>query len=184
MGLNIFKAINTKALTWLLIILAIASIAGGAYEVKRIRQINAFNQAILNAKAPLTDTQSFEAKFATAYWLAKNERFKEATLLYTHLLEHATTKQKAAIHHNLGNIYLLRGLAINGTNMKVGKETEYLLRQAKNQYQQSVRLDNSNWDTRHNLDRMILMLPGTPTPGVGESDSPGLIMGNIPVGLP
>ncbi|NCA27315.1 MAG: hypothetical protein EBU69_04540, partial [Methylophilaceae bacterium] len=89
MGLNIFKAINTKALTWLLIILAIASVAGGAYEVKRIRQINAFNQAILNAKAPLTDTQSFEAKFATAYWLAKNERFKEATLLYTHLLEHA-----------------------------------------------------------------------------------------------
>jgi len=28
------------------------------------------------------------------------------------------------------------------------------------------------------------MLPPDPTPGVGESDSPGLIMGNIPVGLP
>jgi len=68
--------------------------------------------------------------------------------------------------------------------MKVGKETEYLLRQAKNLYQQAVRLDNTHWDARHNLDRLILLLPGTPTPGVGESDSPGLIMGNIPVGLP
>ena len=58
------------------------------------------------------------------------------------------------------------------------------LLQAKNLYQQAVRLDNSHWDTRHNLDRLILLLPGTPTPGVGESDSPGLIMGNIPVGLP
>jgi mxaK protein len=28
------------------------------------------------------------------------------------------------------------------------------------------------------------MLPPDPTPGVGDSDSPGLIMGNIPVGLP
>jgi len=28
------------------------------------------------------------------------------------------------------------------------------------------------------------MLPATPTPGVGESDNPGLIMGNIPIGLP
>jgi hypothetical protein len=184
MGLNIFKLLNAKVLTWLFTLLAIASIAGAAYEAKRILQIQAFNQAILDAKSPKTDTQSFEAKFATAYWLAKNERFKESTLLYTHLLEHATVKQRAAIQHNIGNIYFLRGLALNGTNMKVGKETEYLLRQAKNQFQQSVRLDNTNWGTRHNLDRLILLLPGTPTPGVGESDSPGLIMGNIPVGLP
>jgi hypothetical protein len=28
------------------------------------------------------------------------------------------------------------------------------------------------------------MLPKDPTPGIGDSDSPGLIMGNIPVGLP
>lgn len=184
MGLNIFKMLNSRLLTALLIILAIVSAAGAAYELRRIGQIQTFNKAILEAKVPETDVQSFEAKFATAYWLAKNERYKESTLLYTHLLEHASIKQKAAIQHNIGNIYFMRGVAINGTNMQVGKEAEYLFRQAKNQYQQSVRLDNSNWGTRYNLDRMILMLPGTPTPGVGESESPGLIMGNIPVGLP
>ncbi len=178
------KMLNTRKLTWLFILLAIASTAGAAYEVHRILEIQAFNDAILHAKSPKTDMQSFQAKYATAYWLAKNERYKESTLLYTHLLESANDKQKASIQHNLGNIYFLRGLAINGTNMTVGKETEYLLRQAKSLYQQSLKIDNSNWGTRHNLDRLIMLLPGTPTPGVGESDSPGLIMGNIPVGLP
>jgi mxaK protein len=178
------KTMNSKKLTWILILFAIASALGVSYEINRIMQIQDFNDAILHAKTPNTDTQSFEAKFATAYWLAKNERYKESTLLYNHLLENANDQQKAAIQHNLGNIYFLRGLALNGTNMTVGKETEYLLRQAKNLYQQSLKLDNSHWGTRHNLDRLIMLLPGTPTPGVGESDSPGLIMGNIPVGLP
>jgi tetratricopeptide (TPR) repeat protein len=176
--------INTKQTTWILIILIILSSLGAGYEYYRIKQIQAFNDAILHGKSPVTDMQSFEAKFATAYWLAVNERYKESTLLYTHLLEKADDKQKATIQHNLGNIYFLRGLAINGTNMTVGKETEYLLRQAKNLYQQSLKIDNSYWGTKHNLDRLIMLLPGTPTPGVGESDSPGLIMGNIPVGLP
>ena len=184
MTFNIFKILNAKKLTWILCILSIASAAGTGYEMNRIMQIQAFNAAILSAKSPRTDMQSFEAKFATAYWLAKNERYKESTLLFTHLMEHANKKQKEAIQHNLGTIFFRRGLAINGTNMKVGKETEYLLRQSKNMYQQAVRLDNTHWDARHNLDRLILLLPGTPTPGVGESDSPGLIMGNIPVGLP
>jgi mxaK protein len=49
---------------------------------------------------------------------------------------------------------------------------------------QSLRLDNAHWDARHNIDRVIAMLPAEPVPGVGEGDSPGLIMGNIPVGLP
>lgn len=184
MTLNIFKILNAKKLIWIFGLLAIASAVGAGYEINRIMQIQAFNDAILNAKSPKTDMQSFEAKFATAYWLAKNERYKESTLLFTHLLEHANTKQKEAIQHNIATNFFRRGIAINGTSMSVGKESEYLLRQAKNLYQQAVRLDNTHWDTRHNLDRLILLLPGTPTPGVGESDSPGLIMGNIPVGLP
>ena len=178
------KMLNTKKLTWLFTLLAIASTAGAAYEVHRITEIQAFNDAILHAKSPKTDMQSFQAKYATAYWLAKNERYKEATLLFNKALNGASAEQKAAIQYNLGNIFFLRGLIINGTSMTVRDEAEYLLRQAKTAYQQSLRLDNSNWGARHNLDRLLTMLPGTPTPGVGESDTPGLIMGNIPVGLP
>lgn len=175
---------SSTQLTWLLVLVAVACATGAAYEANRVRQIEAFNQAVISGKSPRTDAQSFEAKFDTAYWLAQNKRYKEASLLFVHLLEHASDRQKAAIQHNIGNIFFLRGLAINGTNMTVRDETEYLLRQAKGAYQLALRLDNSHWGTRHNLDRVLMLLPATPTPGAGESDSPGLIMGNIPVGLP
>ena len=96
----------------------------------------------------------------------------------------ANDNQKSAVQYNIGNISFLRGLAINGTNMTVKAEAEYLVRQAKTAYVNSLKLDNSHWDAKHNLDRVIGMLPGTPTPGVGEGDKAGLIMGNVPVGLP
>lgn len=177
-------ALSVKKVTWALAIVAVASAATAFYEWNRVNQIKAFNQAILAAKTPATDRQSYEAKFATAYWLARNERFKESTLLFLQLAELGDKNMRSAVQHNLGNIFFLRGVAINGNNMTVRDETEYLFRQAKGAYVQSVKLDNSHWDTRHNLDRVIGMLPTTPTPGVGESDNPGLIMGNIPVGLP
>ncbi len=171
-------------ITWLLILIAVISVISTGYFYNRTKQIDAFNLAISSGKPPETDLQSFEAKFATAYWLASNERYKEATLLFNKALNHADTTQKSAIQYNLGNIFFRRGLIINGANMTVRDEAEYLFRQAKTAYQQSLRLDNSFWDARHNMDRILTMLPGTPTPGVGESDTPGLIMGSIPVGLP
>jgi mxaK protein len=171
-------ALSVKKVTWTLAIVAVASAVTAFYEWSRINQIKSFNQAILAAKTPATDRQSY------AYWLARNERFKESTLLFLQLAEIGDKNQRSAVQHNLGNIFFLRGVAINGNNMTVRDETEYLFRQAKGAYVQSVKLDNSHWDTRHNLDRVIGMLPSTPTPGVGESDNPGLIMGNIPVGLP
>ena len=181
---KLLRFFTTKKLTWLFVLIVVVATASAIYNFTRIQQIAAFNQAISEGKPPKTDLQSFEARFATAYWLAKNERYKEATLLFNKALNRATPEQKAAIQYNLGNIFFLRGLIINGTSMTVRDEAEYLLRQAKTAYQQSLRLDNSNWGARHNLDRLLTMLPGTPTPGVGESDTPGLIMGNIPVGLP
>ncbi len=177
-------ALSVKKVTWTLAILAVASTVTAFYEWQRIEQIQAFNQAILTAKTPATDRQSYEAKFATAYWLAKNGRYKESTLLFLQIAELGDMNQRSAVQHNLGNIFFKRGLTINGNSMTVRDESEYLFRQAKGAYVQSVKLDNSHWDTRHNLDRVIGMLPSTPTPGVGESDTPGLIMGNIPVGLP
>lgn len=182
--LNIFKSLSVKKLTWLLIAIAIAAALGAAFELNRIRQINAFNLAVITGKTPQTNKLSFEAKYATAYWLAKNERYKESSLLFLQLAEKGTPAQLAAVQHNLGNIFFLRGLEVGGNDARVRDEVEYLLTQAKNAYKQSLKQDNSNWGTRRNLDRVISLLPDTPTPGVGDSDSPGLIMGNIPVGLP
>lgn len=183
-AVRISRFFTVRKLTILFALVAIGSTASAIYHFNRIQQIEAFNYAISEGKPPKTDLQSFEARFSTAFWLAKNERYKEATLLFNKALNGATTEQKAAIHYNLGNIFFMRGLVINGTSMTVRDEAEYLMRQAKTAYVQSLKLDNSNWGARHNLDRLLTMLPATPTPGVGESDTPGLIMGNIPVGLP
>lgn len=176
--------ITVKKLTWFLILVSLACLLASMITYKRIKEIEAFNLAATTGKTPATDQQSFEAKFNTALYLAKKERFKEATLLYTQLLPKGTPAQRAEVQYNLGNIFFLRGLAINGINMTVKNEAEYLVRQAKLAYVASLKIDNHNWDARHNLDRVLDMLPATPTPGVGESDSPGIIMGNIPVGLP
>ena len=176
--------LTSKVITWLLIAVAVAASVFILMETKRIHQIEAFNKAVTAGHTPETDQESFEAKFATAYWLAKKERFKESALIFSNLLPKAEPKQKAAIYHNIGNIYFLRGLAINGTNNTVRDEAEYLLRQAKASYVNSLKIDNTNWKTKHNLDRILTMLPSTPTPGVGGDEKAGLIMGNIPVGLP
>ena len=176
---------TVKRLTWLFALTAIVTALASLYTFKRISQINAFNQAITEGKPPVTDQQSFEAKFATALYLAKKERYKESVLLFAALMPKAANDdQKSAVQYNMGNIAFLRGLAINGTNMTVKAEAEYLVRQAKTAYVNSLKLDNSHWDAKHNLDRVLGMLPATPTPGVGDGDKAGLIMGNVPVGLP
>lgn len=186
MKLNrLFAWLTVKKLAILLMLIALTSAIGLAYEFNRIRQINAFNLAVMTGKNPQTDKQSFEAKYATAYWLAKNERFKEATLLYSQLTQKGTPAKRAAVQHNIGNMFFLKALQVSGGNdSKIRDEVEYLLMQAHSSYKQALIQDNRHWGTRRNLDRVITLLPENPTPGVGDSDSPGLIMGNIPNGLP
>ncbi len=179
-----FPRISAKKLVVGLITIAIACAVGAVFSLVRIKQIDAFNLAISTSKPPATDKQTDEARFATAYWLAKTERYKDATLIFMQIAEHGDADQRSAVQYNVGNIFFLRGLAINGVNLTVHNEAEYLLRQAKTAYINSIKLDNSHWDARHNLDRVMGMLPATPTPGVTDSETPGIIMGNIPVGLP
>ena len=182
---KITRFFTVKKLTWIFAIIASLCTLGSIFTYKRIGEIDAFNQAVLAGKTPETDQQSFEAKFATALYLAKKERYKESTLLFSALMKNAAdNNQKSAVQYNIGNISFLRGLAINGTNMTVRAEAVYLVSQAKTAYVNSLKLDNSHWDAKHNLDRVLGMLPGTPTPGVGDGEKAGLIMGNVPVGLP
>lgn len=178
---NIF---STKKLTWLFVILLIASVGIFIKQFIELKNIQVFNQNIKEGKSPRMFLNSFEARYATAYWLTTKERYKEASLLFSNLLPVASPSQKAAIHYNTGNMFFKRALAINGTDMTVKNETEYLFRQAKAAYMLSIKIDNQAWDVKHNLDRVLMILPANPDPGVGDSESPGLILGNIPVGLP
>lgn len=175
---------SVKKLTWAFIIVAIICLLGSLYSYKRMKQINAFNHAILAGKTPDTDKDSFEAKFATALYLAKKERYKESILLFSALMPNANVAQKSALQYDLGNIFFLRANQMSGNTASVHQEAEYLMNQAKVAYVSSLKLDHTQWDAKHNLDRLLGLIPEIPTPGVGEGDKAGLIMGNIPVGLP
>ncbi len=175
---------SSKKLTWLFSLGLIVSVGIFTKQFIELKNIKSFNQEIAEGKSPHMFINSFEARYATAYWLTTKERYKEANILFSNLLTIATPTQKAAIHYNIGNIFFRRALALNGTDMTVKNETEYLFRQAKAAYMLSIKIDNQAWDVKHNLDRILMILPANPTPGIGDSDSPGLILGNIPVGLP
>lgn len=178
-------ALSVNKLVIGLVVVAVLAAGTIAYSWQRIKQVEAFNQAVATAKSPQTDQQSFEAKYAVAYWLGKNERYKESTLLFTKLIEQANAIQRAAILHNVGNMFFMRAIQMTGGNDNSTRdEIEYLLSQAATSYKSALKADNSNWGTRRNYDRVLGLLPEKPTPGVGESDNPGLIMGNIPNGLP
>ena len=182
--LEIAQFFSVKKLTWAFTITALICLSGSLYSYKRMKQIDAFNQAIVAGKTPDTDKDSFEAKFATALYLAKKERYKESTLLFSALMPKANIAQKSAVQYDLGNIFFLRANLMSGNTASVHQEAEYLMNQARTAYVSSLKLDHSQWDAKHNLDRLLTLLPTIPTPGVGEGDKAGLIMGNIPVGLP
>jgi len=109
MAYNITSWFTVKKLTWLLVGISLLCILGSLYTYQSIQKIHAFNKAVLAGKTPETHQQSFEAKFATALYLAKKERYKEATLLFTQLMPKGNNEQKAAVQYNIGNMFFCAG---------------------------------------------------------------------------
>ncbi|MBT3826547.1 MAG: hypothetical protein HOF49_01795 [Nitrosomonadales bacterium] len=184
--MKIYKLFNVKNITIFLSVAAAYFLYLLSFSSFELLQIVKFNEALKKGDAPEYFVQGYEARFATAYQIAKKGHFKEATILFNNLAKEGTDDQKSAVYYNIGNIYFKRSLILNGSSNSptVKDEAEYLMQQAKKAYEQSLTLNNQHWDVKHNLDRLLTMLPKDPAPGIGDSDSPGLIMGNIPVGLP
>ena len=182
--MKILKFFTVKKITYIALLLTITSLYFLGSSFINIQKINKFNSLVNEGNSTRLFAQSFESRFSTAYWLAKNEMFKESRILFNNLLSEASDPQKSAVQYNLGNIFFKKALIINGPGMNVRDEADYFFRQAKKAYISSLKLDHNYWDAKHNLDRLLRMIGEDPAPGVGDSDSPGLIMGNIPVGLP
>ncbi len=179
------KFLTVKRLAWILGVIAVLSAIGIAHQFNRLNQINAFNEAVKTGQPRVTDKLSYENKYAQAYWLAQKTYYKEATKLFSGLTQTSTASNRASVFHNIGNMFFHKALRLNtGSDVRARDEAEYLLTEAKTAYKHAVKLDNSNWGTRRNLDRVLSLLPDTPQAGLSDSDSPGMVMGNIPVGLP
>jgi len=179
------KFLTVKKLSWTLATLAIVSAVGIAHQLNRLNEINAFNEAVKTGEPRKTDKLSYENKYAQAYWLAEKTYYKEATKLFSGLTQTSTASNRASVFHNIGNMFFHKALRINaGNDLRARDEAEYLLTEAMTSYKNALKLDNSNWGTRRNLDRVLSLLPDVPQAGLSDSDSPGMVMGNIPVGLP
>ncbi len=167
----------------------VLGIGGTLAAGKHLYEIEQFNKAVTANSKVNNDIFKFQVKFANAYQFAKNGRYQDASQLFGQLLEMpATPTQISAVQYNLGNIFLIRGLMVSynanadGTS-KVNNEAEYLINQAKMAYQQSLRLDNQFIDARYNLDRVLRLLPANSIAN-NDQEELGIVMGNIPSGLP
>jgi len=167
----------------ILVAMLIVGMMGVLFFGKKLTEVESFNKSVAAGAIPDHPDFKFESRYAAAYAFAVNGRYHDATQLFNQLLESpATARQRSAVQYSLGNIFLIRGLMVHRNGDTVKDEAEYLLNQARLAYQQSLRLDHRHWDARYNLDRVLSMLP--PNPIEGEQDEAGIIMGNIPTGLP
>ncbi len=177
-------AASVKAKNRILVATLVAGLLASIVIGKQIFDIEQFNQAALSGGSPGNTAYKFETKYAAAYALARSGRYQDATQLFNQLMESkGTPSQISAVQYNLGNIYMIRGLMVNHNGATVKDEAEYLLNQAKLAYEQSLRLVNHHLDARHNLDRVLAMLPDDHS-ARDDQDKVGIVMGNIPTGLP
>jgi len=154
--MKIIKLLNVKNITVFLFIAAAYFLYLLSFSSFELYKIDKFNETLKKGEAPQQFEQGYEARFSTAFQIAKKGHFKEATILFNNLSKEGTDDQKSAVYYNIGNIYFKRGLLVNGTSNSstVRDEAEYLMRQAKKAYEQSLAFNNNHWDVKHNLDRV------------------------------
>ncbi len=77
MNVNTAQLFSVKKLTWTFTTIALICAIGSALSFKRIKQIDAFNQAVMAGKPVDTDKDSFEKSFSEALSLAKKNDTKK-----------------------------------------------------------------------------------------------------------
>ena len=114
--MNIFKLFNIKNITIFLIIATSYFLYLLSFSSFELYQISKFNESLKKGEAPQQFEQGYEARFSTAFQIAKKGHFKEATILFNNLSKEGTDDQKSAVYYNIGNIYFKRGILVNGTS--------------------------------------------------------------------
>ena len=83
--MKILKFFTVKKITYIALLLTITSLYFLGSSFINIQKINKFNSLVNEGNSTRLFAQSFESRFSTAYWLAKNEMFKESRILFNNL---------------------------------------------------------------------------------------------------
>lgn len=165
-------------------LLLLAGVAGVAYEGYQSWKIHRVNAAIL-ANQEITDNDfPYQQKFAAAYEQGNKQGYKHAVQSYGQLLETNPAKnEQAKIQFNVANNLFMSGLVRRlNEDGSLQDEARYAYTQARNAYEQSLRLEPDMRQAKFNLSLLQAMLASnTKIPAKEQST---MELSNLPIGLP
>jgi mxaK protein len=162
------RRIATGVLLCLVITFAVAAIAAGtlwAVHAARNRTIAALTGGhdivIPSDAAP-------GLLFARAYFLLTHDRLDEAQPLVGALDNRADTRQRAALHYDMGNARLK--LAFDRIERGDFDAAGALVGLAREDYREAIRLDPDGWNARFNFDVASRLVREYPSFGLSRDD--------------
>jgi mxaK protein len=151
MALNAAPARILLAVSVLLLIAA----AGTAW---RLKQMERWNHLIARGEVVSAgDKAPAEVRFASAYALSEKGDVEGALSLYRQIEDEAQLGLRIAAKYNSANLYLKQALALRGASEASGALP--LAELAKEEYRDLLRLDNTDWDAKYNLERALRLAP-------------------------
>lgn len=165
-------------------LLLLAGIAGSAYEGYQSWKINQVNTAILANQSIKDNDFPYHQKFAAAYNQGNNKGFKHAIQTYGQLLETNPAKnEQAKIQFNVANNLFMQGLVrrVNDDG-SLQDEARYAYTQARNAYEQSLRLQPTLAAAKFNLSLLQSLLASNTK--IAPKEQSTMELSNLPIGLP
>ncbi len=173
-----------KSKNIVLALLLLAGIGGSVYQGYQYWRAQQVNTALRQGQL-VSDTQyPLQQKFSAAYAQGQKQDYKHAMQTYNQLLEMPiATRQQSMVHANIGYNMLKLGLSrrLNEDGSLID-DSRYDITQAKSALEQSLRLAPDNVVAKFNLSVLLSLLPKNM--GNAEKEKSGVLLSNMPIGLP
>jgi len=176
------KRINKSNIIFGLLLLS--GLIGMAYEGYQSHRIEQVNHAILAGQLVEGDAYPYLQKFAAAYDQGNKKDYKHAIQTYGQLLETMPAlSEQAKIQFNIANNLFVSGLIrrINDDGT-LQDEARYAYSQAKIAYEQSLRLEPLQRESKFNLSLLHSVMSNNMKPAPKEQST--MELSNLPIGLP
>lgn len=142
-------------------VLAVITVMSGsalAWELWRIRQAHAFNQAIVAGQYERAGKLGHDnGQFALAFAAHEAGRYQDARIIYAQLERSADLRLRVDALFNAANTYLQQASTIDGESAADLRSP--LIELAKGGYRRVLALDSTHWNAKYNLERALDLLP-------------------------